>query len=98
MYHSLREYKVLSYGQCLATILDKTDEKITFLGNIFSKFRSRPILPSPLPLEVLLLGLQKKDGSLSICSKQLWTGGGGTVFFTQSRWFGNSFVSLGSAH
>ena len=86
MYHSLREYKVLSYGQCLATILDKTDEKITFLGDIFSKFRSRPILPSPLPLEVVLLGLQKKDGSLSICSKQLWTGGEGFLYAKPLIW------------
>ena len=54
-----------------ATILDKTVEKIAFLGVIFSKLRSRPILPSPLPLEAVLLGLQKKAGSLSICRKQL---------------------------
>ena len=32
-----------------STILDKTVEKIAFLGGIFSKLRSRPILPSPLP-------------------------------------------------
>ena len=53
------------------TILDKTVEKIAYLGGIFSKLRSRPILPSPLPLEAVLLGLQKKAGSLSICRKQL---------------------------
>ena len=55
----------------IATILDKTVEKIAYLGGIFSKLRSRPILPSPLPLEAVLLGLQKKAGSLSICGKQL---------------------------
>ena len=54
-----------------ATILDKTVEKIAYLEGIFSKLRSRPILPSPLPLEAVLLGLQKKAGSLSICRKQL---------------------------
>ena len=86
MYHSLREYKVLSYDQCLATILDKTDEKITFLGGIFSKFRSLPILPSPLPLEVVLLGLQKKDASLKICRKQLWTWGGGFLHAKPLIW------------
>ena len=29
------------------TILDKTVEKIAYLGGIFSELRSRPILPSP---------------------------------------------------
>ena len=86
MYHSFREYKVFSYDQCLATILDKTVEKITFLGGIFSKFRSWPILPSPLPLEVVLLGLQKKDGSLNICRKQLSTGGGGFLYAKPLIW------------
>ena len=86
MYHSFREYKVLSYDQCLATILDKTVEKITFLWGIYSKFRSRPILPSPLPLEVVLLGLQKKDGSLNICRKQLSTGGGGFIYAKPLIW------------
>ena len=71
---------LIRYGfrsRARATILEKTVEKIAFLGGIFSKLRSRPILPSPLPLEAVLLGLQKKAGSLSICRKQLWTGGGG---------------------
>ena len=53
------------------TILDKTVEKIAYLGGIFSKLRSRPIIPSPLPLKAVLLGLQKKAASLSICRKQL---------------------------
>ena len=54
------------------TILDKTVEKIAYLGGIFCKLGSRPILPSPpLPLEAVLLGLRKKAGSLSICRKQL---------------------------
>ena len=53
------------------TILDKPVEKIAYLGGIFFKLQSRPILPSPLPLEAVLLALQKKAGSLSICRKQL---------------------------
>ena len=63
------------------TILDKTVEKIAYLGGIFSKLRSQPILPSPLPLEAVLLGLQKKAGSLSGGNFELGEG----VFFTQSR-------------
>ena len=46
-------------------------EKIAYLGGYFSKLRSRPILPYPLPLEAVLLGLQKKAGSLNIGRKQL---------------------------
>ena len=49
-----------------ATILDKTVEKSAYLERISSKLRSRPILPSPLPLEAVLLGLQKKAGSLEL--------------------------------
>ena len=56
---------------CRLQSWNKTVEKIVYLGGIFSKLRSRPILPSPLPLEAVLLGLQKKAGSLSICRKQL---------------------------
>ena len=56
------------------------------LGGHFSKLRSRPILPSPLPLEAVLLGLQKKAGSLSICRKQLWTGGGGFLYAKPLIW------------
>ena len=70
----------------IVTILDKTVEKIAYLGGIFSKLRSRPILPSPLPLEAVLLGLQKKAGSLSICRKQLWTGGGGFLYAKPLIW------------
>ena len=69
-----------------ATILDKTVEKIACLGGIFSKLRSRPILPYPLPLEAVLLGLQKKAGSLSICRKQLWTGGGVLLYAKPFIW------------
>ena len=53
----------------VATVLDKTVEKSAYLGDIISKRRSRPILPSPW--KHVLLGLQKKSGSLSICRKQL---------------------------
>ena len=56
----------------IATILDKTVEEIAFLGGIFSELRSQPILPSaPSPGSSVLLGLQKKAGSPSICRKQL---------------------------
>ena len=48
------------------TILYKTFETIAYLEGIFSKLRGRPILPYPLPLEAVLLGRQKKTGSLSI--------------------------------
>ena len=42
--------KVDSKGyRSVATILDKTVEKIAYLRVFFSKPRSRPILPSPLP-------------------------------------------------
>ena len=56
-----------------STILDKTVEKVAYLEGIFSKLCSGLILPSPpLPLETVLLGLQKKKAeSLSICRKQL---------------------------
>ena len=57
---------VVDLGVSITTILDKTVEKIAYLGGIFSKLPSRRILPSPLPLEAVLLGLQKKAGSLSI--------------------------------
>ena len=67
------------------TILDKTVEKIAYLGGIFSKLCSRPILPSPLPLEAVLLGLQKKAGSLSIYFVGRNSELGEGVFFTQSR-------------
>ena len=77
------------------TILDKTvEKKLHTWGAFFLNFVADRFFPSPLPLEAVLLGLQKKAGSLSICRKQLGEG----VFFTQSRLFGNSFVSLGSAH
>ena len=33
----------------MPTILDKTVEKIAYLAGIFSKLRSRPLLPSPPP-------------------------------------------------
>ena len=51
--------------------------KLHTRGGIFSNLRSRPILLSSLPLKAVLLGLQKKAGSLSVCGKQLWTGEGG---------------------
>ena len=56
----------------IATILDKTVEKIAYLGGaFFLNFVADRFFPPPLPLEALLLGLQKKAGSLSICRKQL---------------------------
>ena len=54
-----------------ATILDKTVEKVAYLGAFFLNFVADRFFPPPLPLEAVLLGLQKKAGSLSICRKQL---------------------------
>ena len=42
------------------TILDKTVEKIVYLGSIFLNIIAVPILPSPLPLKAMLLCIQKK--------------------------------------
>ena len=55
----------------IATILDKTVEEIAFWGAFFLNFVANRFFPPPLPLEAVLLGLQKKAGSLSICRKQL---------------------------
>ena len=54
-----------------ATILDKTVEKIAYLGAFFLNFVADRFFPPPLPLGAVLLGLQKKAGFLSICRKQL---------------------------
>ena len=45
----------------LATILDKTVEKIGYLGGILSKLRSRPILPSPPPPGSNVVGSSKES-------------------------------------
>ena len=45
----------------LTTILDKTVEKIAFVGVIFSKLRSRPILPSPSPPGSNVVGSSKES-------------------------------------
>ena len=59
----------------VATVLDKTVEKSAYLGGgggaFFLNFVADRFFPRPLPLEAVLLGLQKKAGSLSICGKQL---------------------------
>ena len=44
-----------------STILDKTVEKIAYLGGIFSKLRSRPILPSPSPPGSSVVGSSKES-------------------------------------
>ena len=44
-----------------ATILDKTVEKIAYLGGIFSKLRSRPILPFPRPPGSNVAGSSKES-------------------------------------
>ena len=68
------------------TILDKTVEKIAYLGAFFLNFVADRFFPPPLPLEAMLLGLQKKAGSLSICRKQLWIGGGGILYAKPLIW------------
>jgi len=45
----------------IATILDKTVEKIAYLGGIFCKLRSRPILPSPPPPGSSVVGSSKES-------------------------------------
>ena len=57
--------------QASSTILDKTVEKIAYLGAFFLNFVADRFFPPPLPLEAMLLGLLKKAGSLSISRKQL---------------------------
>ena len=52
----------------IVTILDKTVEKIAYLGGIFSKLRSRPILPSPPPPGSNVVGSSKE----SRIPKHLW--------------------------
>ena len=61
----------LPLGFQVTAILDKTVEKIAYLGAFFLNFVADRFFPPPLPLEAMLLGLQKKAGSLSICRKQL---------------------------
>ena len=43
------------------TILDKTVEKIAYLGCIFCKLSSRPILPSPPPPGSSVVGSSKES-------------------------------------
>ena len=45
--------------------------KLHIWGAFFLNFVADRFFPPPLPLEAVLLGLQKKAGSLSICRKQL---------------------------
>ena len=45
--------------------------KLHSWGAFFLNFVADRFFPSPLPLEAVLLVLQKKAGSLSICRKQL---------------------------
>ena len=55
---------LIRYGfrsRARATILDKTVEKIAFLGGIFSKLRSRPILPFPPPPGSSVVGSSKES-------------------------------------
>ena len=55
---------LIRYGfrsRARATILDKIVEKIAFLGGIFSKLRSRPILPSPPPPGSSVVGSSKES-------------------------------------
>ena len=55
---------LIRYGfrsRARATVLDKTVEKIAFLGGIFSKLRSRPILPVPPPPGSSVVGSSKES-------------------------------------
>ena len=71
-----------------STILDKTVEKIAYLGGIFSKLRSRPILPSPPPPGSSVVGSSKEsripkhlqDATLN------WGRGGGGLYAKPLIW------------
>ena len=61
----------------LATILDKTVEKMSHSQSISLNMVAIPIPPSPLPLEEMLLCVLKQPWSLDVCRKQLWPGARG---------------------
>ena len=58
-------------GLALLQSWTKLLRKLPSWGSFFLNFVADPFFPPPLPLEAVLLGLQKKAGSLSICRKQL---------------------------
>ena len=62
-----------------AAILDKILIKWHNWRAFFLNIVAAAILPvpSPLPLETVLLCLPKKAWSQGVCKEQLWTGGGG---------------------
>ena len=73
------------WNTIMPTILDKTVEKIAYLGGIFSKLRSRPILPFPPPPESSVVGSSKESRiskHLAFVGSNFELGEG--VFFTQS--------------
>ena len=55
-------------------------------GAFFLNFVADRFFPSPRPLEAVLLGLQRKAGSLSICRMQLWTERGGFLYAKPLIW------------
>ena len=69
--NELLKHPVQSKKDLRATILDKTVEKIAYLGAFFLNFVADQFFPPPPPPEAMLLGLLKKAGSLSISRKQL---------------------------
>ena len=72
------------WNTIMPTILDKTVEKIAYLGGIFSKLRSRPILPFPPPPGSSVVGSSKESRiSKHLAGSNFELGEG--VFFTQSR-------------
>ena len=87
----LNESQVYSLldGQALATILDKTVEKIVYLGSIFLDIVAVPVLPSPPSPESSVV--YSKESLIPFVGSNIELGEG--VFFPQRRHFGNSFVA-----
>ena len=78
-----------------AKILDETLDKIAYLESIFLNIVVVAILPSPSPWKQCCC-LQKKAWSLSVCRKQLWTGG--RVLLAKPLIWKKCFVVHDSAH
>ena len=75
-----------------STILDKTVEKIVYLGNIFLNIIAVPVLPSPPSHESnVVVYSKKKPDPWAFVGSNIELGEG--LFFPQRRHSGNSFVA-----
>ena len=68
---SFRQAVVFKTSYSLLQSWTKLLRKLHLWGAFFLNFVADRFFPPPLPLEAVLLGLQKKAGSLSIFRKQL---------------------------